>query len=39
MNLAPGTPCFFINGARYEGAADYETLWAALEERLIKNML
>jgi protein-disulfide isomerase len=27
-----GTPCFFINGARYDGAADYESLLAALEQ-------
>jgi protein-disulfide isomerase len=27
-----GTPCFFINGNRYDGAADYESLLDALEE-------
>jgi protein-disulfide isomerase len=27
-----GTPCFFINGTRYDDAADYESLLAALEE-------
>jgi protein-disulfide isomerase len=27
-----GTPCFFINGTRYDGAADYESLLDALEE-------
>jgi protein-disulfide isomerase len=34
-----GTPCFFINGARYDGIADYEPLRAALEERLNTNVL
>jgi len=34
-----GTPCFFINGARYDGTADYEPLRAALEEQLIKLVL
>jgi protein-disulfide isomerase len=29
-----GTPCFFINGIRYDGAADFELLRAALEEQL-----
>jgi protein-disulfide isomerase len=29
-----GTPCFFINNARYEGTADYEPLRAALQEQL-----
>jgi protein-disulfide isomerase len=29
-----GTPCFFINGARYDGPADYDLLRAALEEQL-----
>lgn len=27
-----GTPCFFINGARYDGAADYDSLLEALQE-------
>lgn len=27
-----GTPCFFINGARYDDIPDYESLRAALEE-------
>jgi len=26
-----GTPCFFINGVRFDGAADYEQLREALE--------
>jgi protein-disulfide isomerase len=26
-----GRPCFFINGARFDGAADYEKLREALE--------
>lgn len=29
-----GTPTFFINGQRFEGNATYETLSAAIEERL-----
>ena len=29
-----GTPTFFINGARYKGAPDYESLLATLEDRL-----
>jgi protein-disulfide isomerase len=29
-----GTPCFFINGARYDDAADYDRLRAVLEEQL-----
>ncbi|MGH7971757.1 MAG: DsbA family protein, partial [Limisphaerales bacterium] len=29
-----GTPCFFINGVRYDDAADYEPLAAALEEQI-----
>ena len=29
-----GTPCFFINDARYDGFADYEPLHEALAERL-----
>ena len=28
-----GTPCFFINAARYDGAPDYDSLRAALEGR------
>jgi len=28
-----GTPCFFINGTRHDGSADYESLTAALEEQ------
>jgi protein-disulfide isomerase len=27
-----GTPCFFINGVRYDGAADYDSLLEALQE-------
>jgi len=27
-----GTPCFFINGTRYDGNADFDGLHAALEE-------
>ena len=34
-----GTPCFFINGARYDGPADYEPLRMALEQRLNSNIL
>ena len=29
-----GTPCFFINGTRYDGAPDYDSLRAVLEEQL-----
>ena len=29
-----GTPCFFINGMRYDGAADYGLMHNALEEQL-----
>ena len=29
-----GTPCFFINGTRYDGPADYGSLRAVLEEQL-----
>jgi len=34
-----GTPCFFINGARYDGTADYDPMQAALEQQLIKHVL
>ena len=34
-----GTPCFFINGTRYDGTADYGPLQAALEEQLTKQVL
>jgi len=34
-----GTPCFFINGTRYDGPADYEPLRMALEQRLNSNIL
>jgi protein-disulfide isomerase len=34
-----GTPCFFINGFRYDGAADYPSLHAALAEKLNTNVL
>ncbi len=34
-----GTPCFFVNGARYDGAADYDSLGAALDEQPIKRVL
>jgi protein-disulfide isomerase len=27
-----GTPCFFINGVRYDDVPDFESLRAALEE-------
>jgi protein-disulfide isomerase len=29
-----GTPTFFINGTRYDGSPDYESLLAALESEL-----
>ena len=32
-----GTPCFFINGARYDGPADFERLLAALKDQLIEH--
>ena len=31
-----GTPTFFINGTRYDGSPDYESLVAALEEQRIE---
>jgi protein-disulfide isomerase len=31
-----GTPCFFINAIRYDGAVDYDSLGAAMEERQTK---
>ena len=34
-----GTPCFFINGARYDGPADYDPLHTALEEQLNSGIL
>ncbi len=34
-----GTPCFFINGARYDGTAEFEPLRAALEEQLNNKIL
>ncbi len=34
-----GTPCFFINNARYDGTADYEPLRAALDTHLNRNAL
>ncbi len=34
-----GTPCFFINQARYDGTPDYDSLRAALEEQLNKQDL
>jgi len=34
-----GTPCFFINGARYDGTADYEPLLAALKEQLNSKLI
>ena len=34
-----GTPCFFINGARYDGAADYGSLRPVLEEFLNAKVL
>lgn len=30
-----GTPTFFINGTRYDGAPDYHSLLAALESKLV----
>jgi protein-disulfide isomerase len=27
-----GTPCFFINGERFDGPADYDSLLEALEQ-------
>jgi len=30
-----GTPCFFINGARYDGETDYDSMQSALREQLI----
>jgi protein-disulfide isomerase len=32
-----GTPCFFINGTRYDGETDYDSLRAALQEQLIHD--
>jgi protein-disulfide isomerase len=32
-----GTPCFFINGTRCDGDADYDTLLAALRGQLIHD--
>lgn len=34
-----GTPCFFINGARYDGIADYDSLRAVLEGQLTTHNL
>ena len=34
-----GTPCFFINGTRYDGTPDYESLVTALEEPLTRQVL
>ncbi len=34
-----GTPCFFINGARYDGQADYDSLRPALEGESNKHVL
>jgi protein-disulfide isomerase len=34
-----GTPSFFINGTRYDGAADYDSLRAALEEQLTRKVI
>ena len=34
-----GTPCFFINGARYDDTADFEPLRAVLEEQLNDRIL
>jgi protein-disulfide isomerase len=33
-----GAPCFFVNGTRHDGAADYDLLRAALEEQLMKQI-
>jgi protein-disulfide isomerase len=34
-----GTPCFFINGSRYDGDPEYESLTAALDEQLANQIL
>jgi protein-disulfide isomerase len=34
-----GTPCFFVNGTRYDGPADYDSLRSALEKQEVKPML
>jgi protein-disulfide isomerase len=34
-----GTPCFFINGIRYDGAADFDLLRATVEEQLTKHII
>jgi protein-disulfide isomerase len=34
-----GTPCFFINGIRYDGTADYDSLRSVLEEQLTGKTL
>ncbi|HWV99409.1 MAG TPA: DsbA family protein [Candidatus Acidoferrum sp.] len=34
-----GTPCFFINGTRYDGTADFEPLRASLEQQLNQRSL
>jgi len=34
-----GTPCFFINGTRYDGPAENDSLRTALEEQLSKEEL
>jgi protein-disulfide isomerase len=33
----PGTPAFFVNGDAYEGAFDYASLEAAIEEALARE--
>jgi len=32
-----GTPCFFINGTRYDGETDYDSLRTALRQQLIRD--
>ena len=34
-----GTPSFFINATRFDGAADYDSLEAGLEEQLTRKVL
>ena len=32
-----GTPNFFINGARFDGPADYDSLMEVIEEQLVND--
>jgi protein-disulfide isomerase len=34
-----GTPCFFINGTRYDGAPDYDSLRTVLQKQLTQQTL